>query len=105
MALSSNRQGHRPFTAAMPGSNPAGVTIRPLRLTGQDGSLSSCKCGFESCRGHHEYGGVPERSKRRRPESVCAAAMPPVGSSPTPVAIRQRTQEAEETGSENREAG
>ena len=167
MALSSNRIGHRPFTAAMPGSNPAGVTtsspqaahpslparrfcrraesslvplrllspcdplhwartgtpngcvaqmasapachaggrgfeprhgrhvgvpsarlrnrnrfapassfgcasgflllpiearfdggpIRPLRLTGQDGSLSSCKCGFESRRGH-QYGSV-----------------------------------------------
>ena len=28
----------------------------PLRLTGQDSSLSSCKCGFESRRGHHMAG-------------------------------------------------
>ena len=122
MALSSKRIGHRPFTAAMPGSNPAGVTTspqtahpslpsqrlcrraessfvplrlllptgpaslgsggapygcvaqmvsapachaggrgfdprhgrqRPLRLIGQDASLSSWKRGFKSRRGHH----------------------------------------------------
>ena len=126
MTLSSNRTGHRPFTAAMPGSNPAGVTTsefpphgsgianasrlrvpsavlrassfsppdplrwapagtpsgrvaqmvsapachaggrgfdprhgrqRPLRLIGQDASLSSWKRGFKSRRGH-QYGSV-----------------------------------------------
>ena len=83
MALSSNRIGHRPFTAATPGSNPAGVTNgrvaqmvsapachaggrgfnprhgrqRPLRLIGQDASLSSWKRGFKSRRGH-QYGSV-----------------------------------------------
>ena len=71
MAPSTNRSGHRPFKAAMLGSNPAGVTnivpwcswltylpvtqeiagsipvgtaTRPLSLIGQDAGLSILKC-------------------------------------------------------------
>ena len=35
------------------GSNPARISIRSLRLVGQDASLSSWKYGFESRRDHH----------------------------------------------------
>lgn len=41
LVRSSKRKGHSPFKAAMLGSNPARITIRCLRLTGQDASLSS----------------------------------------------------------------
>ena len=33
MVPSTNRSGHRPFKAAMPGSNPAGITIFRIGVT------------------------------------------------------------------------
>ena len=78
MAPSTNRSGHRPFKAAMLGSNPAGVTnivpwcswltylpvtqeiagsspvgtaTRPLSLIGQDAGLSLLKCRVQTPQG------------------------------------------------------
>ncbi len=78
MAPSTNRSGHRPFKAAMLGSNPAGVTnivpwcswltylpvtqeiagsipvgtaTRPLSLIGQDAGLSILKCRVQTPQG------------------------------------------------------
>ncbi len=53
MVRSSKWSGHSPFKAGMHGSSPVRITIRCLRLIGQDASLSSWRCGFESRRHHH----------------------------------------------------
>ena len=39
MVPSTNRSGHRPFKAAMLGSNPAGITIHALSSVGQSTRL------------------------------------------------------------------
>ncbi len=61
MALSSNRQGHRPFTAAMPGSNPAGVTNMASSSNRSGQQPLKLQMWVRVPQGS-PYGGVPERS-------------------------------------------
>ena len=69
MALSSNRIGHCPFTAAMPGSNPAGVTNMAAYSNGKRAVLKTVRretvCGFESYRCRHTFGFIAKLERQR----------------------------------------
>ena len=121
MAPSTNRSGHRPFKAAMLGSNPAGVTnivpwcswltylpvtqeiagsipvgtaTRPLSLIGQDAGLSILRCRVQTPQGL-PFCRVVYLARQRLHTPHYA------GSSPAPATIRRMIPGGPGTGPEN----